>query len=201
MIIRATRVSIAAALVASVVMALGADAAAAAIPTPPISQVAVNPQPLPPGVARFDQAVYAIALNSPANVYPSSDPTIHALPEAGPADADWFSLTLAPAQKGQWEWWYADVTLNVPDTQYADLQVQVFAPNTNNPNNPTLIQPVFSQDSSQGMAALRAPLQLGQTYLIKVSGVNAGDSNCYDNLTVRLPDVMAPNPNAIPGRV
>jgi hypothetical protein len=142
-----------------------------------------------------------IPLTAAANVYPSSDLTIHALPQAGPADADWFSFTLAPPQQGQWDWWYGDVTLNVPDTQYADLQVQLFAPNKNNPSNPTLIQPAFSQDSSQGTAWVRAPFQLGQTYLIQVSGVNPGDSNCYDNLTLRmLPDLKAPNPNSIPGR-
>jgi hypothetical protein len=141
-----------------------------------------------------------IPLNGAANIYPSSDLTIHALPQAGPTDADWFSFTLAPPQQGQWKWWYGDVTFNVPDTQYADLQVQVFAPNPNNPSNPTLIQPAFSQDSSQGMAWVRAPFGLGQTYLIKVSGINPGDSNCYDNLTLRmLPDLKAPDPNSAPG--
>ena len=141
-----------------------------------------------------------IPLNAAANIYPSSDLTIHALPQAGPADADWFSFTLAPPQQGQWKWWYGDATFQVPDTQYADLQVQVFAPNPNNPSNPTLIQPAFSQDSSQGMAWVRAPFGLGQTYLIKVSGVNPSDSNCYDNLTLRmLPDLKAPDPNSTPG--
>ena len=58
MIIRTTRASIVAALSACVVMALGVDAGALATPAS-ASRVTVNPQPLPPGVARFDQAVYA----------------------------------------------------------------------------------------------------------------------------------------------
>jgi hypothetical protein len=136
-----------------------------------------------------------IPLNSVANVYPSSDLTIHALPKAGSADVDWFSFTLAPPSQGQWKYWYGDVSFDVPDTQYADLQVQVYQPDPKNPNNPMLVQPLSSQDSSNGTARVRAPFTLGQSYLIKVAGVGQPDSNCYRNLTVRmLPDLRAPSP-------